>query len=250
MSFGQRLRQRRMDLGMSRAELAERLGVSPSAIGNYETDQNTVRSDLLPRLFQALRVDPNYLFQDCFTGDFTLTSHERGLLEQYRQLSLSGRQAVDAVVEAMRGYQEDMDRISAPPESTAEIPLYRSPAAAGYAAPVFGEDYDMVPVTEEVPRGAVFGVRLQGDSMEPFLADGAVAYVNRDPLRNGDVGIFCVDGDMLCKQYYRDGLGMVYLYSVNRRRADADVVLPRTGGQTVVCFGKVMLSHLPPVPGG
>ena len=73
MSFGQRLRQRRMDLGMSRAELAERLGVSPSAIGNYETDQNTVRSDLLPRLFQALRVDPNYHYQDCFTGDFTLT---------------------------------------------------------------------------------------------------------------------------------------------------------------------------------
>ena len=54
---------------------------------------------------------------------------------------------------------------------------------------------------------------------------------------------------MLCKQYYRDGLGMVYLYSVNRRRAAADVVLPRTGGRTVVCLGKVMLRHQPPIPG-
>ena len=249
MSFGQRLRQRRMDLGLSRAELAERLGVSASAIGNYETDQNTVRSDLLPRLLYALQVDPNYLYQDYFAADFTVTGHERGLLERYRQLNVSGRQAVDTVLEALCGYQEDMEDLITAPEAVLEIPLYRSPAAAGYAAPVFGEDYDMIPVTEEVPRGAVFAVRLQGDSMEPYLSDGAVAYVNREALGNGDVGIFSVDGDMICKQYYRDALGMVYLYSVNRRRADADVVLPRTGGRTVVCLGKVMLRHQPPVPG-
>ena len=40
--------------------------------------------------------------------------------------------------------------------------------------------------------------------MEPFIADGDVVYVNRDPLGIGDVGIFWVDGDMLCKQYYKD----------------------------------------------
>ena len=80
-------------------------------------------------------------------------------------------------------------------EEVRQIPLYRSPAAAGYAAPVFGEDFDYVPVTGEVPRGAEFGVRIQGDSMEPVIRDGSVVYVNRDPLSNGDVGIFCVDGD-------------------------------------------------------
>ena len=85
--------------------------------------------------------------------------------------------------------------------------------------------------------------------MEPVIADGGVAYVNRDPLGNGDVGIFCVDGAMLCKQYYRDPLGMVYLYSINRARADADVVIARTGGQHLVCMGKVILRHVPPVPG-
>lgn len=249
MSFGQRLRQRRQDLGMSRAELAARLGVSASAIGNYETDLNTVRSDLLPRLLHALQVDPNYLYQDYFTAGFTLSGQERGLVERYRRLPRSGRQAVDTVLEALGSFQEEAERTAGPEEGVLEIPLYRSPAAAGYAAPVFGEDYDLVPVTEEVPRGAVFAVRIQGDSMEPCLADGSVAYVNRDPMGNGDVGIFCVDGDMLCKQYYRDSLGMVYLYSINRARSDADVVLPRTGGRTLVCLGKVMLRHVPAVPG-
>ena len=56
---------------------------------------------------------------------------------------------------------------------------------------------------------------------------------------------FCVDGDMLCKQYYRDPLGMVYLFSLNRRRSDADVLLPPSSGRSLTCFGRVMLHGLP-----
>ena len=152
------------------------------------------------------------------------------------------------MLEALCGYQADMDR-AAPPELVREIPLYRYPAAAGFPAPVAGEDYDLIPVTGEVPRGAEFAVRIQGDSMEPYIRDGSVVYVNRDPLQNGDVGIFCVDGEMLCKQYYRDPLAMVYLFSLNRARADADVVLPRDSGRSLVCFGRVMLSVRPSIPG-
>ena len=69
-------------------------------------------------------------------------------------------------------------------------------------------------------------------------------------LRPGDVGIFCVDGDMLCKQYVRDKLGMVYLFSLNRARADADVVLPRDSGRSMVCFGRVLLASRPKMPKG
>ena len=35
MSFGERMRARREELGLSRTLLARRLGVSASAIGNY-----------------------------------------------------------------------------------------------------------------------------------------------------------------------------------------------------------------------
>ena len=169
-------------------------------------------------------------------------------MEKYRSLAVSGRQTLTAVLEALRDYQADMERLD-PEREEREIPLYCSPAAAGYAAPAFGEDYDLIPVTGEVPRGADFAVRIQGDSMEPCISDGGIAYVNRDPLRNGDVGIFCVDGEMFCKQYYKDALGMVYLFSINRARADADVLLPPSGGRFMVCMGKVLLHHVPPVPG-
>ena len=63
MSFGQRLRERRRELGISQGELARALGVSLSAVSNYENGQNAVREDVLLKLFQVLDVD---LFCYCY----------------------------------------------------------------------------------------------------------------------------------------------------------------------------------------
>ena len=245
MSFGQRLRERRRELGISQGELARALGVSLSAVSNYENGQNAVREDVLLKLFQVLDVDPNYLYQDAISGrSFVCSAEEEALVRKYRKLATPGRQTLHAVADALGAYQTDLEE-AAPPQEVRQIPLYRCPAAAGLAAPVFGEDFDYIDVTGSVPRGAELAVRIQGDSMEPWIRDGSVVYVNHDPLQNGDVGIFCVDGEMVCKQYYRDPLGMVYLFSLNRRRADADVLLPPSSGRSLTCFGRCMLHSLP-----
>ena len=251
MSFGQRLRERRKELGYSQGELAEKLGVSLSAVSNYENGQNAMREDVLLRVFDVLKIEPNYLYQDAFTGKaFICTVEEESLVKTYRSLRSTGKQTLQAVATGLAATQAEYEAEQEPEADVRQIPLYRSPAAAGYAAPVFGEDFDYIPVTGEVPPGADFAVRIQGDSMEPTIHDGSIAYVNRDPLANGDVGIFCVDGDMLCKQYVRDKLGIVYLFSLNRARADADVVLPRDSGRTMVCFGRVLLPSRPKIPKG
>ena len=153
----------------------------------------------------------------------------------------------DQIQEFVNAYQAELER-PAPERESRVIPLYRTPAAAGYAAPVFGEDFDYLAISDEIPQAAEFAVRIQGDSMVPYIADGDVVYVNRDPLAAGDVGIFCVDGEMFCKQYYKDPAGTVYLFSLNRARSDADLVLTAGSGRTLVCFGRVIL-HAPPLPG-
>ena len=248
MGFGEQLRRRREEMGISRAELAERIGVTRSAVGNYETGVSAPKEEVLLRLFDALHVDPNYLYRDSFraVSQVMYSGEERSLLEKYRALSLTGRRTVHALVDSLVGWQGEMQAETVEAEPRV-IPLYRSPAAAGYAAPVFGEDFEPLTVTGSVPAGAELAVRIQGDSMEPRIADGDVVYVNHDPLSNGDVGIFCVDGDMLCKQYYKDPLGVVYLFSLNRRRADADVVFPRGSGRSLTCFGRVIM-HAQPLP--
>ena len=249
MSFGQRLRDRRKELGYSQGELAEKLGVSLSAVSNYENGQNAMREDVLLRVFDVLGIEPNYLYQDSFTGQaFTCSIEEESLVKTYRSLRSTGKQTLRAVANGLAATQAEYEAERGPEEEPRQIPLYRSPAAAGYAAPVFGEDFDYLPVTGDVPPGADFAVRIQGDSMEPVIHDGSTVYVNRDPLSNGDVGIFCVDGDILCKQYYKDPAGIVYLFSLNRARADADVVFSTAAGRALACFGRVILRPFP-LPG-
>ena len=46
-------------------------------------------------------------------------------------------------------------------------------------------------------------------------------------------------------QYKLRVIGMVYLFSLNRRRSDADVLLPPSSGRSLTCFGRVMLHGLP-----
>ena len=248
MSLGKRIQGCREALGLSQAALAKLLGVSQSTVGNYEADISFPKEEVLLRLFDCLETDPNTLFRDSFRfGADVLTHSERQMLEQYRGLSPKGRETVRSVVSALCAYRDDLEAGKADREPRI-IPLYRSPAAAGYAAPVFGEDFDSISVTDEVPQSAEYAVRIQGDSMAPHIPDGSVVYVNRDPLGPGDVGIFCVDGDMFCKQYYKDPAGVGYLFSLNRARADADVVLMPGSSRGLVCFGRVIM-HALPLPG-
>lgn len=249
MSFGEQLRKRRGALNLSRFDLAAMLGVSPSAIGNYESGVSFPKEEVLLRLFDSLETDPNTLFRDSFRGgDWVISPTERAMLEQYRGLSPLGRETVRSVVGTLCAYRDDLELSKPERKEPRMIPLYRTAAAAGYAAPVFGEDFDYISVTDEVPQSAEFAVRIQGDSMSPYIADGSVVYVNRDPLSSGDVGIFCVDGDMFCKQYHKDPAGMVYLFSLNRKRADADLLLPPASGRGLICFGRVIM-HALPLPG-
>ena len=246
MTFGARCRARREELGMSRAQLAAVLGVSLSAISNYETGVSFPKENLLLRLFDALQTDPNTLFQDHYRGGKDILSRsERTLIQRCRALSPRGREALLSVADTLCAAQEELLPAETEPRV---IPLYHSSAAAGYAAPVFGEDFDYIPVEDDVPPGAEFAVRIQGDSMTPFIEDGEIVYVNHDPLQPGDIGIFWLDGDMLCKQYHKDPAGVVYLFSLNRARADADVVLTPSSGRRLACFGRVIL-HAPPLPG-
>ncbi|MBR2928512.1 MAG: LexA family transcriptional regulator [Oscillospiraceae bacterium] len=246
MSMGERIRERREALGMTRADLADALGVSRSAVGNYELDISAPKEEVLLRLFRVLDMEPNFLFQDSFPIP-TASPEERKLMERYRSLSRAGRETAHTMLGALCAMQDALLE-EEPASESRVIPLYTSPAAAGYASPVVGEDFTPIVVTAEVPAAAEFAVRIRGDSMEPHIADGSIVYVNHDRVSNGDVGIFCVDGEMLCKQYYRDKMGIVYLFSLNRRRADADVVFYKDSGRNLFCFGRVLLPLRPPLP--
>lgn len=60
--FGDRLRKRREELGLSRNELAGRLGIKPRALGFYETNDREPSFDIVCKLADVLDCSVDYLF--------------------------------------------------------------------------------------------------------------------------------------------------------------------------------------------
>lgn len=102
MSFASRLRQAREQSGLTQQDLAEKLGVTKSAIGNYENGVSSPKWDVLLKIFDVLQVEPNFLYQDSFSSDsadpVVLTPQQSALLSSFDQLNEEGQQkAVDYV---------------------------------------------------------------------------------------------------------------------------------------------------------
>ena len=86
--------------------------------------------------------------------------------------------------------------------------------------------------------------------MSPCVNDGDTVFVQRTAdLQNGDVGIFCVDGAMYCKQFYKGPLGDLWLVSLNENRRSSNVHVSAESNSTVTCFGKVILGFRQSLPG-
>jgi len=64
MGLSNRLKEARKAKGYSRVQLAEKVGVTPSAISNYENGISHPRDTVLCILMNTLECDANYLFQD------------------------------------------------------------------------------------------------------------------------------------------------------------------------------------------
>lgn len=185
------------------------------------------------------------------TGAEPLPPEAEDAGRDYLALDDWGRRAVRAVLDAERQRMEEEAQYRADLADGAGprvISLFVEPSAAGLPAPTVGRDYEFYELGPGDPPGAAYAVRLQGDSMEPEFPDGSIVFVNHDALRDGDIGIFSVDGGTVCKQYHQEG-GAVYLFSLNRRRADADVVLFPGGNRGFVCQGRVITRRRFPVPG-
>ena len=104
MSIGKRIKECREKVGLTQEELAKLLGVSKGAIGNYESDASYPKIENMTKLFELLKTDANYLFQDDFIN---IGSEERSaknikeinLLMGYRKLDNISKEVVDKIID-------------------------------------------------------------------------------------------------------------------------------------------------------
>lgn len=109
-------------------------------------------------------------------------------------------------------------------------------SSAGTGEFLDDENFEVIEVGEEVPEEADFGLALKGDSMEPKYHDNQAVWVQKtDTLKNGEIGIFYLDGMTYCKQLKQDKDG-IFLISLNSKYEPIKV----TADSTFKVFGRVL----------
>lgn len=103
MSIGSRIKQKREELGLTQPELAKLVGVSKGSIGNYESNISSPNEKILFKLFEVLKCDANFLYQDEFKYDltddkFARTQQEIDLLLNYRKLDDISKEVIDKIL--------------------------------------------------------------------------------------------------------------------------------------------------------
>lgn len=97
MGIGKNLRVFRERLGFTQEMLAEKIGITSAAVGNYERDVSHPREDILYKLFEVLKCEPNDLFGGLYKS--TVSKDELLHSEKYRELDEEGRNRVDICTE-------------------------------------------------------------------------------------------------------------------------------------------------------
>lgn len=244
MTIGEYIKKYREEHELSGRAFASQVGISPQYVVNLERGVNNDGKPCTPTVRMLAKIARGTGRSE---AELLTMLHEDvainppGLVEKYEALDVRGKSRVDDVLD------EEYARCTA--GELVYIRHYLVPAAAGYASPIEGEDYEDIPLPDGAPAGADFCITVRGDSMEPFIPDGSLAYVKRGvSLQEFDVGIFYVDGDALIKQWCVDYGGTLHLLSANPKREDANRQIPKGSTSTVVCFGKVLMDHRLPAP--
>ena len=114
MGIGKRIKEARENLGLTQSELGDLVGVTGSAITNYEKETSHPKEAVMYKLFECLHVDANYLFQDVVkvppkTNDVTISEYEH--IKKYRSLDKAGQEHVDTVLAWEVEHKDQIDSL-------------------------------------------------------------------------------------------------------------------------------------------
>lgn len=235
--------------GKTKTGLCRSLGRPAYYLRDVKKSGKAMSEEEIELLAQQLSTTADYLRGYCDSPERPqkLSYARREIDDIYDSLNEQGQRQLSDYGRFLAG-REDLRAPEHKPRID-HIRHYLTAAAAGYAAPIEGEDYELLEKDEHTPPRADFCIDIAGDSMEPYIHDGQRVYVERDSSLNDlDVGIFFVDGDVYCKQFCTDCTGTVHLLSANPAREDANISISRTAGRSLICFGKVILPKKLPMP--
>jgi repressor LexA len=117
MSVGKQIKKAREAAGLTQKELGRRLGVTSSAVANYENGISHPREDIFVGLIKVLGVDANYFYFESLSSALEkepVFYSENEKLQKYIALDAHGRIVVDCVLDL------EYERVRAESSNTGE----------------------------------------------------------------------------------------------------------------------------------
>lgn len=173
MTIGERIKQRRKELGLSVDELADKLGKNRATIYRYESNEiEKLPTTVLEPLADVLGVSPGFLmgWEDEPTGKDPLDI----LMEKYDNIK---------------------------PVKLKRFPLLGEIACG---EPIFADEDRESCVMADMDINADFCLTAKGDSMiNARINDGDIVFIKEMPMvDNGDIAAVIIDDDATLKRVY------------------------------------------------
>lgn len=208
MNVGERIRQRRKELGFSADYVADQLGKNRATIYRYESDEiENMPVDVVSSLAKVLKTSPAYLM---------------GWSESKEDLDTASEYIYfDTAVSA--GLPNNIEALTKDEVNTVKIPNILMGKWAG--------DKD------------IFVTRINGESMNKVMEDGSliiVKPVELNQLKNGDIVVYEFDREYAVKRFYKDNDKVIFRPDSNDPTF-TDLVITLNGDHELKILGKVVL---------
>lgn len=203
--FGNKLVEARKNKKISQKELAEELeqyhiSISAGGISKWEKGSSLPNAYQLFALCHILGITDPVAY---FTGslpeapDFSPELNQKGIniLQTLKDILIASGQYAPKSRRRTTALAEQIEMV--------DMRISTNRASAGTGNFLNDDQFEIMPFpVSQIPEGADFGIRIVGDSMEPYYYEGQIVWVEQcKELNPGEVGIFIYDGEGYIKKY-------------------------------------------------
>ncbi len=205
---------------------------------SFQDDEYFLREDGT-RIFSIKASDLKFNSVDFYSGVYKNKSADIVLLNKmgsdpYKKGEYIFAWLSDIVSSISREFADDEVSEEELPKARV-IPLYEIAACAGDGFPID----DSIPHSDitDLTGIADYAVTISGNSMEPTIMDKTVVFVKKETSpEHNTIGLFVVNGDVMCKRYMRQGRGFRLVPDNSEHK-----VIPGSSISSFFYLGRVLL---------
>lgn len=207
--LAKRITEARERAGMTRVQLAGILGISATAVGNWETARARPDLESLRSICNICKVSADELLDIEQAAKSSVSAVSDVYMKRIMSLDQRDRKLIDSMLDTIERNRYEEFKTYTYVNNFVQMRLSGLSACAGNGIDLEGGDEGTmidIRINPETRRCDEI-IRISGDSMKPTFRGGQRVLVQRtDSLDYGEIGIFIVNGEGMIKEYRKQGL--------------------------------------------